>query len=47
LIKLKQGKDAEAQADFDAALKIDPSSKTGLEEAINKIKQARASTPKP
>ena len=41
LAKLKQFKDADAQQDFDAALKLDSTLKSQLEIMVNKIKQTR------
>jgi len=45
--KLRQSKDAEAQQDFDAAIKIDPNYEASLQKQINEIKQSRKSKPKP
>ena len=45
--KLRQGKDAEAQQDMEAAVKLDGSLKATVEETVNEIKQSRAAEPKP
>ncbi|HEX8887691.1 MAG TPA: tetratricopeptide repeat protein, partial [Pyrinomonadaceae bacterium] len=47
LTRLLQGKDAEAQKDFDKCFKLNSSLKADFEEAAKEIKEKRAPTKKP